>query len=43
MALDTLVIVLPVFSLVIGASLGAWSVHRLRENRPTWWPGWGQS
>ncbi len=39
MALDTLVVVLPIFGLVVGASLGAWGVHWLRENRPMWWPG----
>ena len=43
MALETLVIVLPVFGLVIGASLGAWGVHWIRENQPTWWPGSGRS
>ncbi len=39
MSLDTLVVVLPVFGLAIGASLGAWAVHWLREARPAWWPG----
>ena len=39
MALDTLAVVLPVFGLVIGASLGAWGVHWLREHHPAWWPG----
>jgi hypothetical protein len=39
MSLDTLVVVLPVFGLVIGASLGALAVHWLREARPAWWPG----
>lgn len=39
MSLDTLVVVLPIIGLAIGASLGAWAVHWLRENRPAWWPG----
>jgi len=39
MSLDTLVVILPVIGLAIGASLGAWAVHWLRENRPAWWPG----
>jgi hypothetical protein len=39
MSLDTLVVVLPIFGLAIGASLGAWAVHWLRETRPAWWPG----
>lgn len=39
MSLDTLVVVLPVFGLFIGASLGAGAVHWLREHRPAWWPG----
>ena len=39
MSLDTLVVALPIFGLAIGASLGAWAVHWLRETRPAWWPG----
>lgn len=39
MSLDTLVVVLPIFGLIVGASIGALSVHWLRENRPAWWPG----
>lgn len=39
MSLDTTVVVLPLFGLVVGASLGAVLVHWLREHRPSWWPG----
>lgn len=40
MALDTLVFVLPVFGLAVGATLGAVAVHWVREHRPAWWPGY---
>lgn len=39
MALDTLVGVLPLFGVLVGASLGAIAVHWLRVHRPAWWPG----
>ena len=39
MALDTMVVALPIFGLLIGGSLGAVAVHWLREHRPAWWPG----
>lgn len=40
MELDTLVVVLPIFGLLIGATLGALGVHWIREHRPHWWPGY---
>lgn len=39
MALDTLVLVLPIIGLAVGATFGAAAVHWLREHRPAWWPG----
>ncbi|MEZ5293314.1 MAG: hypothetical protein R2745_19685 [Vicinamibacterales bacterium] len=39
MALDTLVVVLPVIGIIVGATLGAGFVHYVREHRPAWWPG----
>ena len=39
MTLDTLVVVLPLFGVLVGASLGAWAVHWVRDRRPRWWPG----
>jgi uncharacterized membrane protein YoaK (UPF0700 family) len=38
MALDTMVVVLPLFGMLVGASIGAVAVHWLREHRPMWWP-----
>ncbi len=39
MELDTQVVVMAFFGAIAGASIGAWGVHWLRENRPSWWPG----
>ncbi|MGE0815257.1 MAG: hypothetical protein AB7O28_02575 [Vicinamibacterales bacterium] len=39
MSLDSLVGVLPIIGIVIGATLGALFIHYVRERRPRWWPG----